>query len=232
MRFSENPERNTAIIWFVIAACSFILAIILAALTFSSKLSFVRFFPPLILACLSFLGILSGLIHLLSARKVDALTGGDFLLHWSYRYGDITPYLDDEIKRRNKKKILILLSCVVVLAIGVLLSFTATTVDYAAIGEYAVLLILAIVILYKGLPAMGYGTTGVTEFYLGKSSALFGGRFHNWDEKGGGLENVQFREGKPSLLLVSYKASARGKVVDLRIPVPFRREQEVKDLLT
>ncbi len=222
-------------IWFAISAASFLLAIILAALTFTAKISFVRFFPPVILTCLSFLGILLGFSRLWSARKADALIDGDdLLLHWSYRYEDIEPYLDDEKKRAKKMRMVILFSCALVLAIGVVFSFTATGVDYAAIGEYAGILILAIAVLYKGLPAMGHGTTGVTEFYLGKTSALFGGRFHSWGHKGGSLHRVEFREGKPSILLLSYSVSARprGKVIDLRIPVPPRREQEVKELLT
>jgi len=233
VRFSENPERNTAIIWFVISAGSFILAIILAMLTFTSIITVPRFFPPVFLAGLSVLGIFFGFSKLSSAKRVDALIGGNgLLLHWTYRYEDILPFLDDEKKNRERTRNVVLFFFALVLVLGMLFCFTASSVDFVAIGIYFGLLLLTIAMLYKGLPAMGYGTTGVTEFYLGNTSALFGGRFHSWDKSGGNLEHVEFHEGKPAFLSISYRHGALlgSQAISLNIPIPPRREQEVKDL--
>ncbi len=234
MRFSENPERNTAIIWFVISAGSLFLAIAIAVMTFSPHISFARFFIPLALACLSFLGIIIGFALLWSARRADALINGhELLLHWTYRFDEIVPYLDDEQKRLKKVRTVVLFFCALILGMGMLFCFTKNGVDYGAVGEYVGLLLLTILFLYAGLPAMGYGISNATEFYLGKNSALFGGRFHIWGMWGGSLQRVEYREGKPAMLTISYSFVAQGgpQVIHLRIPVPHGRERETKEVV-
>ena len=232
LRFSKNPEKNTAIIWFVISAGSLGLAVALAALTFPPGISFARFYPPLLLATLSFVGIIIAIALYWSAGKFDALLSGtDLLLHWTYRFEEVAPYLGEEEKRLKKIRTVVLFFCSLSLFLGVLFCFTKYGVDYFAIGEYGFLLFLTIVFLWYGLPAMGYGITNATDLYLGKNSVLFAGRFHIWGFWGSSLVRVMYLEGKPAMLEISYTFMTENgpQMINLHIPVPPRREREAQE---
>lgn len=232
LRFSKNPEKNTAIIWFLISVGSLFLAFVLAALTFPSGISFARFYPPLLLATLSFVGIIIAIALYWSAGKLDALLSGtDLLLHWTYRFEEVAPYLGEEEKRLKKIRTVVLFFGSLSLFLGVLFCFTKFGVDYFAISEYVFLLFLMIVFLWYGLPAMGYGITNATDLYLGKNSILFAGRFHIWGFWGSSLVRVMYLEGKPAMLEITYRFMTENgsQIVTLHIPIPPQREREAKE---
>jgi hypothetical protein len=98
MRFSDNPEKNNAVIWFVIAA-----------IFFTPPVGFGRFYPAVLLGGLSFLGIVMGLAFYVSSRKYDSLVSGeDVLARWSYRYEEIASTLAEEEKRQKKMRMVVL----------------------------------------------------------------------------------------------------------------------------
>ncbi len=240
MTFSKNPEKNVAIIWLVISFGSLLLAFALSvlALIFSPEISFARFFPPLLLVTLSFLGIIIAIAYLWSSRKLAALISGKgLLIHWTYRPDEIEPYIDEERKRIKKFNMVVLFFCSTFFFIGVLFCFNKNGVDYLAISEYVFLLLLTTAFLYYGAPAMGYGRAGATEFYLGKNSALFAGRFHNWGMWNSRLGNIEYVEGKPAMLRIFY--SYIGGTIDnvttqsviLNIPVPQQYEEKLKEAI-
>lgn len=231
MRFSDNPEKNNAIIWFVIAAGSLVLAFVFAALFFIPPVGFGRFYPICLLGTLSFLGIVMGLAFYISSRKYDSLVSGeDVLARWSYRYEEIASALAEEEKRQKKMRMVVLFFIFLMLGMGVLFCFGKNGVDYPAVSEYAVLVLLTLGFIYIGLPALGFRPSGGTVFILKKDSALFAGRLHVWRFWGSRLIAANYIQGTPAMIAIQYTFSSEygPQVINLSIPVPAGREREAE----
>jgi hypothetical protein len=231
MRFSGNPEKNTAVIWFVISAGSVALILLFAAVIPDPLSSFGRFFALIALGNLSFLGLIIGIAFFLRSRKFDAfISGKDILARWSYHPDEIEPALADERKRQKKLRAVILFFVILILGMGVLFCYAWGTWDYVAISEYILLFLTTLVFIYAGLPAMGFGPANATECILGKDGVLFAGRFHLWKAWGSRLTNVNYQPGKPGKIWVQYTLAAEQgpQVINLSIPVPAGREYEAE----
>jgi len=173
MRFSKNPAKNTGIIWFVITIGSFLLMILFAAVFLPSGFTFGRFFPVVLLGCVSFLGIIFAPTFYWSGKKLDSLMAGkDLLARWSYRPGEFGSMLEDEKKRQKKIRVVVLFFVCLCLGMGVLFCYAWGRWDFVAVSEYVLLLMLTLVFMYAGLPAMGFGPANAMDMYLGRNSVL------------------------------------------------------------
>jgi hypothetical protein len=231
MRFSDNPDKNNALIWFVIAAGSLGLAFAFAVLLSLIPLTFGRFYPLCLLGTLSFLGIVMGLAFYLSSRKYNSLVSGeDILARWSYRHEEIASALGEEEKRQKKMRMVVLFFIFLMLGMGLLFCFDKNGMDVLAVSEYAFLGLLTLAFIYIGLPAMGFGPSGAMDFILKKDSALFAGRFHVWRFWGSRLIAAEYTPGTPAMITIQYAVSSEygPQVIHLSIPVPAGREREAE----
>ncbi len=227
--FSKNPERNTAIIWFIISIGALVLALLFASFFLIGHFTFGRFFPVMLLPCLTFVGLIISIALYHNSGKLDAiLSGKDLLLHWTYQPEEIETYAAKEHKRRNTVRYISLATCIFILLVALLFTYDKNGIDYGAILEIAILFLIIVIFLVKILPAMGYGQSGVTEFYLAQNGALFVGTFHVWRVFGAHLESINFKEGKPATLEIVYSVCTENgsRNISLCIPVPEKREKE------
>jgi hypothetical protein len=232
MRFSRNPEKNTGIIWFVITIGSFLLMILFAAVFLPSGFTFGRFFPAVLLGCVSFLGMIFAPTFYWSGKKLDSLLAGkDLLARWSYRPEEIGSMLEDEKKRQKKLRVVVLFFVCLCLGMGVLFCYAWGRWDYVAVSEYVLLLMLTLVFMYAGLPAMGFDPANATDMYLGRNGVLFAGRFHIWGFWGAHLVSVNYLPGTPASVGIVYShVSKEGpQVINISIPVPPGKEREAQD---
>ncbi len=231
MAFSKNPEKNSAIIWLIISIGALVLAFVFA-LVLAGNFTFGRFFPVLLLPLLSFVGFIICIALYWSSGKLDAvMSGKDLLARWAYRPEEIAPYAAEARKRRSRVKYITLATCLFMLVVASLFAYDKSGIDYAAIAENALLLVIVVAFLYFILPAMGYGDSSATEFYLARNGALFAGTFHLWGIYNARLTAANFKEGKPAMLEIAYVFITENgsQNVSLRIPVPAGREIEALD---
>ncbi len=229
--FSKNPERNSAIIWLIISIGALVLGLVFAAFFLVGHFTFGRFFPVLLLPLLSIVGLVICIALYWSARKLDdVIWGKDLLARWNYRPEEIAPYAAEARKRRGKVKYVTLAACLFMLLISSLFAYDKSGIDYTAVIENALLLLIVVIFLYAILPAMGYGDSNATEFYLARNGTLFAGTFHVWRVFGARLEAVDFKEG-PAMLEIAYSIQTENGLqrTNLRIPVPDGREKEAED---
>ncbi len=224
----KNPQRTVARVWLGVT----VVAAFLTALPFLIGIDGMS--GGFALALVSFFVAISGVIVALvfgsRARALDGIVSGrDLLARWSVDPQTRKGAIELEFSEEKKAKAGLFL---VVLVITVVIGLVFVLVDREA-GPIVFLVLLGVLVLV-GLVAWSTprlrrrrSLRAAGEILIAKDGAYVNGMFHTWRLLGARLEQVEYKDGTPPVLAISYSAPVRygRQSYTFYVPVPAGEEE-------
>jgi hypothetical protein len=227
MNPSNNPERRTLIVCFII----FVAAVVAAIWPFVAGMNMMQ--AGYALTCLAgfmaLLALVAAVIFWARASAWDRLAQGqDVLAHWMYDEQEWQAYsqvefAEDSVDKRN----LWLVVAGIALLVGVIF-FLADRQGGGVVLLVMLGLIGVTAALAFGMPrlALARNRRLQGEAVISPNAVWLSGTLHTWKGWGAKLESVRLREGTPTILEIVYSTPNRTGRQDTTVRVPVPRGQE------
>ena len=227
MNPSNNPERRTLIVCFII----FVAAVVAAVLPFVTGMDMMQagYALTCLAGCMAMSALVAAVIFWTRASAWDRLAQGqDVLAHWIYdgqewqAYSQVE-FAEDSVDKRN----LWLVVAGIALLVGVIFFLGDRK------GGGVVLLVMLGLIGVTGALAFGMPRLALArnrraqgEAVISSNAVWLSGALHTWKGWGAKLESVRLRQETPAILEIVYSTPSRAGRQNTTVRVPVQRGQE------
>jgi hypothetical protein len=168
-------------------------------------------------------------------KELQTFDKGTYIAHWIYGEEEWSRFNRGEWVKGRRRAILYPLGVVIILFLIFFIAPDFTMDEIVLVAPWLIGFGVVLIVLILGYIYQSYKRTldCPREVYIGEGGILYGGYYNSWSIVGSRLAEVKFKQEDVPVLEFVIMVWARygSRPMPLRIPVPYGREQEAKEII-